>query len=717
MENNLPLEEQSISNLFLEASNAKTYTVPIYQRNYAWGEDEIGQLIADVCDSCEKGDHERTYYIGTLVTYGRGDGVYEVIDGQQRLTTIYIILKALGAVLKEAEMGLSYPEIYSKLTYTARHASASTIDRLGEYPSLGGDVDGGIRNGYAIAKKAIDEIATRIGLETFKKYFCECVHIIHYRVPKDVDLNHYFEVMNSRGEQLEKHEIVKSLLYQCLGVNDRAAFSRAWEACSEMGTYIQDAFPEISACGKNEKGAEKKKLFNDIEELEKFTFEDIPHTEKSGGRKSIKALMRAEIENVSTSQDTSKSDKFQPIIDFPNFLLVVLKITLIRGKKSVDKVALDDKELLKVFENVLNQYEKHNFAKQFVVNLLKAKYLLDNYVVHHTIEAKEQPNSNPWLLNKIPYGDRGWNEYVSIDKGESHRAEENRVHDELVHLLSMFEVTYTAKQRKNYLVYCLLYLFDNREPRGYLRFLQRLADKYFYDVYMVKGQPSPDAFDKSLIPNGKLCVQVINTETKFANIYEPGNAGVPLFVFNYTDYVLWKKYAYEIRGKKLKKSSAQRERFFSELGCSDFGFDGSDDTDGLEVFNRFYFTRTRRSLEHFFPQANVVEGQSPSRDEINCFGNFAMIGASANSSGSNWSPKTKLDHYIGNDKKIDPVSVASLKFRIMMQICRDNYDKHQRAMGQEWTWEDIKTHQDKMLDLIMGKPGGICDECGVCDVR
>lgn len=33
MENNLPLEEQSITQLFLEVSNAKTYTVPIYQRN------------------------------------------------------------------------------------------------------------------------------------------------------------------------------------------------------------------------------------------------------------------------------------------------------------------------------------------------------------------------------------------------------------------------------------------------------------------------------------------------------------------------------------------------------------------------------------------------------------------------------------------------------------------------------------------------------------
>lgn len=59
------------------------------------------------------------YYIGTLVTYKRDENKYEVIDGQQRLTTIYIILRALGE-----------HDIYNRLTYSARKASASTIEAL-----------------------------------------------------------------------------------------------------------------------------------------------------------------------------------------------------------------------------------------------------------------------------------------------------------------------------------------------------------------------------------------------------------------------------------------------------------------------------------------------------------------------------------------------------------------------------------------------------------
>ena len=61
-------------------------------------------------------------------------------------------------------------------------------------------------------KEALNEIVgdKNADIESFKSFFLDKVHIIHYRVPKDVDLNHYFEVMNSRGEQLEKARNNKS---------------------------------------------------------------------------------------------------------------------------------------------------------------------------------------------------------------------------------------------------------------------------------------------------------------------------------------------------------------------------------------------------------------------------------------------------------------------------------------------------------------------------
>lgn len=117
---------------------------------------------------------------------------------------------------------------------------------------------------------------------------------------------------------------------------------------------------------------------------------------------------------------------------------------------------------------------------------------------------------------------------------------------ELVHLLSMFEVAFTAKQRKNYLFYCLLYLFNDWDKNNYLNFVRNLADKYFFDVYLdanklnERNQPKPNSFDETIIQNGKLNVGLKDINRNFNGIYPQGSSNIPLFVFNYTDYRLWK---------------------------------------------------------------------------------------------------------------------------------------------------------------------------------
>ena len=63
-----------------------------------------------------------------------------------------------------------------------------------------------------------------------------------------------------------------------------------------------------------------------------------------------------------------------------------------------------------------------------------------------------------------------------------------------------------------------------------------------------------------------------------------------------------------------------------------------------------------------------------------------------------------MDHY--SDEKADQVSVASLKFKIMMQMCQDNYAQMldfelRRSPGLEWNDDDMKVHQKKMLDIII----------------
>ena len=68
-----------------------TYTVPIYQRNYAWRATQIEQLISDIQDAV--GDEQDSYFLGNLIVTSRATATdFEVIDGQQRLTTLYLLL-------------------------------------------------------------------------------------------------------------------------------------------------------------------------------------------------------------------------------------------------------------------------------------------------------------------------------------------------------------------------------------------------------------------------------------------------------------------------------------------------------------------------------------------------------------------------------------------------------------------------------------------------
>ena len=623
------------------------------------------------------------YYIGTLVTFKRDENVFEVIDGQQRLTTIYIILTAMGEKLA------------NRLAYSSRKTSTQTITAMSKFEKnkevkdsdFGEEYDLGIKNGYNFAKEALKDV----NMDKFKEYFLNHVHIIHYRVPKDVDLNHYFEVMNSRGEQLEKHEIVKAKLSALLEKEDMKKFCQIWEACSDMSFYIQQKLPNMYI---QKELPNKKNVFGtDMSNFIPQSFEELyiesNHTDDKMTTKSIAELLNAPVKKEIAKGDCDSNDSFQPIIDFPNLLLIVLKITRMQEKGfNPSEFTLDDKELINEFDKVKLTPE---FVKQFAYNLLLAKYFLDNYMVHH-INGEDKAIENPWKLQY--YCKKGKSVYMAdlIDYDKSKQRE-------LVHLLSMFEVAFTAKQRKNYLFYCLLHLFNDWDEDNYLKFVRNLADKYFFDVYLdanklnERKQPKPNSFDETIIRNGKLNVGLENVYRNFNGIYPQGSSNIPLFVFNYTDYRLWKKYADELRGNRAKKGSKARSEFFIALGCGDFG---------LETFDDFYFSRTRKSLEHYYPQAKAGEDKPITPEEINCFGNFAMIGSDANSSGSNWNPTVKNECYL--DSKSNQVSVASLKFRIMLQMCQDNKELKEddkRDSGFEWNADDMQKHQEKILSIIM----------------
>ena len=86
------------------------YVVPLYQRNFTWGEDQIARLLRDVYRAYEE-DKRGNYYIGTLVVRRRSGEVFEVIDGQQRLTVLCLIMRIIDEVKEQRLTYDSRPEV------------------------------------------------------------------------------------------------------------------------------------------------------------------------------------------------------------------------------------------------------------------------------------------------------------------------------------------------------------------------------------------------------------------------------------------------------------------------------------------------------------------------------------------------------------------------------------------------------------------------------
>jgi hypothetical protein len=84
-------EERTISNILTEQL---CYEIPAYQRPYSWEKENVQQLLDDIWEAYTEGDGE--YFIGSLITIERDrDRRYEVVDGQQRLTSLNLILARL----------------------------------------------------------------------------------------------------------------------------------------------------------------------------------------------------------------------------------------------------------------------------------------------------------------------------------------------------------------------------------------------------------------------------------------------------------------------------------------------------------------------------------------------------------------------------------------------------------------------------------------------
>ena len=560
--------------------NEDTYAIPLYQRNFAWTYDEIEQLLNDVADAVQ--ENRDNYYIGTLVV-NKENNIFKIIDGQQRTTALNLIALAL-----KHEFGFDRLEAVN-LTFPARQKSNKNIKDLFAKQEISEDDENELTRGYRYAKDALKKVLEerRLDPQSFVDYLFENVIIFRSILPEDLDLNLYFERFNSRGEQLEAHEILKAQMMAKFGTDQEMAqkFARIWDACAEFNKPVIKTFQIRSR--PNNTDEEGEKIFG--KEFTNFKLESVfekIRVKKIEQRSLLDAIIQTKYESSSLVNNGVDISNYTTVIDFPTFLLQVFFIM-----EGNDETTFDDKKLLKIFEIERRDRE---WVQQFGQLLLTMKHIFDTFIV----KSVQLENETEWQIKRGQYEtyqrneNRGW-KYVRINY-------QNNTFDNLnkniILLQSMFAVTFTANRDSRWLYEILQFLFNHIEELNQTEFASQFKD--FLEKMAVR-----------------YAEERLFTEDKSIKKY----GAIPVYAFNFVDYVLWKN------REELKKDY--------DIEFKDFKF------------------AYRRSVEHWYPQnPNGHDGESQLPAEfLHSFGNLCIITDSQNSRFGNSYPEAKLKQWEKED--------------------------------------------------------------------
>ena len=451
-------KEQSLNKTIAQIWEDK-YVVPLYQRNFAWTEEQIGQLLQDIYDNALNGQCGN-YYLGSLVVLERKDGVWEVIDGQQRLTCLHFICKYLDILKKPCLTYDSRPEVER---FFADLFIKSWDDFIKEYDkienskiirlkdALGIVEDFKIRTGKGDENITLKEM-TLNQRNLLAKYISSKVILVRIPLPQDTDVASYFEIMNNRGEQLQSHEIVKAMLMQGLEDSERNIFATIWDGCSQMGLPIQQTLSHYRTKG----------LFGN--NFDSLNFDSLRAIES--GLSNIRDEINIEDILKDNSNDTERihdesrkeSDvKYRTIIDFPNFLMHAFRLY----KSTVDPS--DSNEIPLNADSMPTEKPYYiTDSVDFIKFLLKIRTIFDRYVIKMQGDDDEDENLKWLLLRPYKYDKtlKLKNTFLGYDDNDN-EDEKYSKNSKVIKQQSMLQVTFRQRKYKRWLYDLLCWLYEN----------------------------------------------------------------------------------------------------------------------------------------------------------------------------------------------------------------------------------------------------------------
>ena len=289
------------------------FEIPFYQRAYSWEKQDIEKLISDI--NCKKEGH----YLGNIVVK-KNDDKFIIIDGQQRLTTIYIIFMALREKLFELDYEID----------SGDGEKLKNFD-INEHRYINQQILEAIN--FVKNNKTLCEISLNSAIFTMTI------------IPENMKATEYFELVNTKSIQLENHQVLKARFLSNIKDN-YAGIARKWDMISNMDEKYKDQ----------------------VKNNNKYI--------QCGELETINVLLNKTYKEEQKAQ-TKTNSVAKSLVKFPVFLLLALKVFVAKKGLKIDIIINKDK-LLGEFDKVFKK--ESNLYSEFIKFLEDMRNKFDEFV-------------------------------------------------------------------------------------------------------------------------------------------------------------------------------------------------------------------------------------------------------------------------------------------------------------------------------------------------
>lgn len=273
MATTIEVNKQSVKQM-LEGGKDHPFVIPEYQRPYAWEEDQIDTLFNDLWDfttSPEGGsDGTNTYFLGCIVSYENEKGEQEIIDGQQRITSLFLLLRAIysnlkysGGSSKKAENFIKQiePAIWRTDKYTGEVDYSNILLQSRVLNNEGnailrnilqtGEADPKATDNYSKNYRQFQKLYAQASQENPLMIYDFIYVVLNKAILLPISADNQdtaltiFSTLNDRGLPLSDADIFKAKIYNHLSKEEKANFIEQWKELDEEATDAGESIQQL----------------------------------------------------------------------------------------------------------------------------------------------------------------------------------------------------------------------------------------------------------------------------------------------------------------------------------------------------------------------------------------------------------------------------------------------------------------------------------------